>query len=54
MLITALNPLIGYEKAAKIAKLADRENLTLRDAALKSGLVTPEQFDEWVQPKKMT
>jgi fumarate hydratase, class II len=54
MLVTALNPHIGYEKAAKIAKLAHREGLTLRDAAIKSRFVTPEQFDEWVQPRAMT
>jgi fumarate hydratase class II len=54
MLVTALNPHIGYEKAAKIAIAAHRDGSTLRDAAIKSGFVTPEQFDEWVNPKKMT
>jgi fumarate hydratase class II len=54
MLVTALNPHIGYEKAAKIAIAAHRDGSTLRDAAIKSGFVTPEQFDEWVDPKKMT
>jgi fumarate hydratase class II len=53
MLVTALNPLVGYEKAAKIAQKAHREHLTLRDAALQLGWVTPEQFDEWVDPHKM-
>jgi len=54
MLVTALNPHIGYEKAAKIAIAAHRDGTTLREAAIKSGFVTPEQFDEWVDPKKMT
>jgi fumarate hydratase class II len=54
MLVTALNPHIGYEKAAKIAIAAHGDNSTLREAAIKSGFVTPEQFDEWVNPKKMT
>ena len=54
MLVTALNPHIGYEAAAKTALLAHREGLTLRDAALKLGVTTPEQFDEWVKPEDMT
>jgi fumarate hydratase class II len=54
MLVTALNPHIGYEKAAKIALKAYREDRTLRDAALESGFVTPEQFDAWVRPEDMT
>jgi len=54
MLVTALNPHIGYEKAAKIAMAAHRDGSTLRDAAIQSGFVTPEQFDEWVKPEKMT
>lgn len=53
MLVTALNPHIGYEKAAEIAKLAFKENSTLKEAAVKTGYVTPEQFDSWVNPKKM-
>lgn len=53
MLVTALNPHIGYENAAKIAKLAHRENLTLKEAALKLQLVSEEDFDKWVNPKKM-
>ncbi len=54
MLVTALNPHIGYEKSAKIALAAHREHLSLRDAAIRSGFVTPEQFDEWVNPEAMT
>jgi len=53
MLVTALNPHIGYENAAKIAKKAHKENKTLREAAMELGLLTSEQFDEWVNPKKM-
>ncbi len=54
MLVTALNPHIGYEKAAKISMLAYREGTSLRDAALKLGFVTEAQFDEWVRPQDMT
>src|SRR5262245_7638906 len=54
MLVTALNPHIGYEKSAKIALKAHREGLTLREAALALGFVTPEQFDAWVRPEQMT
>ena len=53
MLVTALNPHIGYENAAKIAKLAHKENLTLKEAALKLQLVSEEDFAQWVDPKKM-
>ncbi len=53
MLVTALNPRLGYENAAKIAKKAHRENITLRQAALALGLLTDEQFTEWVNPAKM-
>jgi fumarate hydratase class II len=53
MLVTALNPHIGYENAAKIAKKAHKENKTLKEAALELGLVTAEQFDQWVDPRKM-
>ncbi len=53
MLVTALNPHIGYENSAKIAKKAHKENLTLRQAAIQLGLVTDEQFTQWVDPKKM-
>ena len=53
MLVTALNPHIGYEKAAAIAKLAFNENTTLKAAALKLGYITASQYDEWVDPNKM-
>ena len=53
MLVTALNTHIGYENAAKIAKKAQKENITLREAALELGLVSAEQFDQWVDPGKM-
>jgi fumarate hydratase class II len=53
MLVTALNPHIGYEKAAKIAQKAHREHSTLRQAALELGWVTAEQFDTWVDPLSM-
>lgn len=53
MLVTALNPHIGYENAARIAKAAHAQGLTLRQAAIQSGLVTAEQFDAWVRPEDM-
>ena len=53
MLVTALNPHIGYDNSAKIAKLAHEKGTTLREAALELGLVTAEQFDEWVRPENM-
>ncbi|HWI80853.1 class II fumarate hydratase [Ramlibacter sp.] len=53
MLVTALNPHIGYDKAAQIAKKAHQEGTSLREAALALGYVTPEQFDEWVRPEQM-
>ncbi len=53
MLVTALNTHIGYENAAKIAKKAHKEGKTLREAAIELGLVTNEQFDQWVVPSKM-
>lgn len=53
MLVTALNPHIGYDNAAKIAKKAHKEGTTLRQAALDLGLLTNEQFDEWVRPEDM-
>lgn len=53
MLVTALNPHIGYENAAKIAKTALKENQSLREAAIGLGLLTNEQFDEWVRPENM-
>ncbi|PIC82567.1 class II fumarate hydratase [Sporosarcina sp. P1] len=54
MLVTALNPYIGYENAAKIAKKAHTEGTTLKEAALSTGLLTEAQFDEYVDPSKMT
>jgi fumarate hydratase class II len=54
MLVTALNPHIGYEAAAKTALLAHRENLSLREAALQLGVATEEQFDNWINPVEMT
>lgn len=54
MTVTALSPHIGYHDSAKIAQKADKEGTTLREAAIASGKVTPEQFDEWVDPLKMT
>jgi len=53
MLVTALNPHIGYDKAAQIAKAAHKQGSSLRDAALASGWVTGEQFDAWVKPEDM-
>jgi len=53
MLVTALNPHIGYEKAAQISLKAYREDLTLREAALRLGFLTAEQFDAWVRPEDM-
>ena len=54
MLVTALNPHIGYDKAAQIAKKAHKENLSLRESALALGYLTEEQFDQWVVPTRMT
>ena len=53
MLVTALNTKIGYENAAKIAKAAHKNGTTLREEAVKSGLLSAEQFDEWVRPADM-
>ena len=53
MLVTALNPHIGYDNAAKIAKTAHKSGKTLRATAIELGLVTAEQFDAWVRPEKM-
>lgn len=53
MLVTALNPHIGYEKAAQIAKLAFKKGTTLKEAAIKTGYVTEEQYEEWIVPEKM-
>ena len=54
MLVTALNPHIGYDKAAQIAKRAHAQGESLREAALALGFVTAEQFDAWVRPEAMT
>jgi len=53
MLVTALNPHVGYEKSAAIAKLAEKKDSTLKAAALELGYVTAEEFDKWVDPSKM-
>jgi fumarate hydratase class II len=53
MLVTALNTKIGYYKAAEIAQKAHQEGTTLKEMAVKLGYLTAEQFDEWVDPKKM-
>jgi fumarate hydratase class II len=54
MLVTALNPHIGYDRSAQIAKTAHKEGLTLRESAVRSGFVTDEEFDAWVVPAEMT
>jgi len=54
MLVTALNPHIGYDNAARIAKNAHKKGISLRESAIESGLLTGEQFDEWVKPEEMT
>ena len=54
MLVTALNSQIGYEKAAKISLTAYYEGPTVREAALRLGFVTGQQFDSWVRPDEMT
>ena len=53
MLVTSLNPYIGYENAAKTAKLAYAENISLKDACVKLGFLTPERFDEVFRPEAM-
>jgi fumarate hydratase class II len=53
MLVTALSPVIGYDKAAAIAHAAHREDLSLKEAAIKSGYVDEKRFDEIVDPRKM-
>jgi len=53
MLVTALNPHIGYDKAAKAAKKAHKEGLTLKESCISLGYLTEEQFKEWVRPEKM-
>ena len=54
MLVTALSPKIGYDNAAKIAKLAHKNGTTLKEEALKSGLIGEKEFFKIVNPKKMT
>lgn len=53
MLVTALNPHIGYDKASEIAKKAHKEGTTLKEAAVASGYLTAEQFDQWIVPSEM-
>lgn len=53
MLVTALNPHIGYDAAAKIAKTAHKNGTNLKDEAVNLGYLTAEQFDEWVVPNQM-
>lgn len=53
MLVTALNPIIGYDKAAKVAKLAFNENMTLREATVSLGFLDAQDFDKYVNPSKM-
>ena len=53
MLVTALNPHIGYDKAAKIAKTAHRNGTTLKQEAIALGYLTEDQFKEWVRPEDM-
>ena len=54
MLVTALNPHIGYEKSAQIALKAHREGTSLKESALALGFVTEAEFDEWLRPEDMT
>jgi fumarate hydratase class II len=54
MLVTALSPKIGYDKAAQVAHLAHHENLSLREACLKLGYLSGEEFDRLVRPEEMT
>ena len=53
MLVTALNPYIGYERAAKTAHLAFEKNISLREACVELGFLTPERFDEVFKPEEM-
>jgi len=53
MLVTALNPYIGYDNAAKMAKYAHKNHLTLLEASIKLNLLTKEQFEQYVKPEKM-
>ena len=54
MLVTALNPIIGYDKSAQVAKKAHKEGTTLREAALELGFLSAEEFDAAVRPEEMT
>src|SRR5438132_4381153 len=54
MLVTALNPHIGYDNSAKIAKNGHQKKISLRESAIELGLLTGEQFDQWVKPEEMT
>ena len=54
MLVTALNPHIGYDNAAKIAKKAYKDNSTLKEAGVELGLLTEDEFDQWIDPVSMT
>jgi len=53
MLVTALNPKIGYYKAAEIAQTAHKNGSTLKETAVELGYLTPEEFDAWVKPEEM-
>ncbi len=53
MLVTCLNPIIGYDMASKVAKNAHKKGISLKQSALELGLLTEEQFDEWVQAENM-
>lgn len=53
MLVTSLNPHIGYENSAKVAKQAHKEGKSLKEVAVELGLLTEEQFDQWVKPEEM-
>jgi fumarate hydratase class II len=54
MLVTALNPYIGYDKAAQVAKNAHKQGISLRESAVALGFLTGEQFDAYVKPEEMT
>ena len=54
MVVTALNPHIGYDKGAEIAKHAHQHKKTLREAAIELGHLSAEEFDKWVRPERMT
>jgi fumarate hydratase class II len=54
MLVTALNPHIGYDRAAQVAKNAHKKGISLRESAVELGFLTGEQFDAYVKPEEMT